>query len=117
MNLRLLQEVSCVSVFGLDQPCHHAPEDSGIHLQAAAGEDADAGGNQAPPGGNRGAERHHPVRMGSFQGWSSSSSGECVLSVTPGSRWVLHRTELLPAASRASVGWVLVQTVWIFSKL
>lgn len=59
-------------VFGLDQPRHHAAEDSGVHRQAAAGEDADAGGDAAPAGGDRGAERHHPVRTGSCQGWSCS---------------------------------------------
>lgn len=110
-----------MSVFGLDQPCHHTPEDSGIHCQAAAGEEPDAGGNQAAPGGNRGAERHHPVRTGNSRGGAAASvvpnSREWVLSATPGSRWVLGRAELLPAPSRAAVGWALVQTVWIFSKL
>lgn len=51
-------------VFGLDQPRHHAAEDGGVHRQAAAGEEPDAGGDAAAPGGDRGAERHHPVSTG-----------------------------------------------------
>lgn len=122
----MLQEASCVSVFGLDQPCHHAPEDGGIHRQAAAGEDTDAGGDQAPPGGNRGAERHHPVRTGDLPGMEQQLQrglGQTAGSVCSVAHqgadgcWTEQSCCQLQAPSRVSVGWALVQTVWVFSKL